>query len=255
MRDTLQKFRESFTQQLISIREEISFHDSENVKLFTYVTVIFLPLGFATGVFSMSDAPQTETLRSMAITALVALTLTATVLINAKTLVVELFKPTRDSFSRLAIYLTYPFIIFFFRPIFYLLFQPITSLFFRLISFSFVRFFYTPLVYLFYRYIGHPVSRGIRGFTEKLKEYDERYAVKTHTHVIETEMKKARLAYEFHLRKVEEGQGAVRASNSSYQDSLQSSESSGSKPGFFSGILRRKRRMTREDEERGSIDE
>ncbi|CAG7566285.1 unnamed protein product [Fusarium equiseti] len=41
-----------------------------DIQRFTYVTVIFLPLGFATGVFSMNGAPAGTTLRAMALTAI-----------------------------------------------------------------------------------------------------------------------------------------------------------------------------------------
>ncbi|KAF2502355.1 hypothetical protein BU16DRAFT_554420 [Lophium mytilinum] len=55
-----------------STRDELSYQSAENVRFFTYVTVIFLPLGFATGIFSMSAAPVKKTLIGMIITAITA---------------------------------------------------------------------------------------------------------------------------------------------------------------------------------------
>lgn len=64
----------------------MSFRGSENMSLFTYVTVVFLPLGFATGIFSMSEAPGRLTLAFMVATAVTALSITVLALVNAKSL-------------------------------------------------------------------------------------------------------------------------------------------------------------------------
>ncbi|KAI3537465.1 hypothetical protein CABS01_09131 [Colletotrichum abscissum] len=53
---------------------------ANDIQKFTYVTVVFLPLGFATGVFSMSGAPAGQTLVSMVFTAIVSLVVTALML-------------------------------------------------------------------------------------------------------------------------------------------------------------------------------
>ncbi|KAL6825968.1 hypothetical protein J3E69DRAFT_355841 [Trichoderma sp. SZMC 28015] len=55
--------------------------------------IVFLPVSFATGVFSMSGAPTRELLGSMASTACVALLITVVALLNAKVLGAELFGP------------------------------------------------------------------------------------------------------------------------------------------------------------------
>ncbi|RFN52873.1 mg2+ transporter zinc transport protein [Fusarium flagelliforme] len=52
-----------------------------DIRRFTYVTVIFLPLGFATGVFSMSGAPSGSTLGNMVLTAVAAFAITALLII------------------------------------------------------------------------------------------------------------------------------------------------------------------------------
>ncbi|KAJ4127777.1 hypothetical protein NW768_008050 [Fusarium equiseti] len=57
-----------------------------DIQRFTYVTVIFLPLGFATGVFSMSGAPAGTTLRNMALTAIGAFVVTGILVVCATNL-------------------------------------------------------------------------------------------------------------------------------------------------------------------------
>lgn len=56
------------------------------MSLFTYVTVVFLPLGFSTGVFSMSQAPEKLTLIFMVATAITSLSITVFALANARIL-------------------------------------------------------------------------------------------------------------------------------------------------------------------------
>lgn len=85
LRARIKAFRESLPSQLESVRDEISFRESESINLFTYATVVFLPLGFATGIFSMSEAPSRSTLVNMVELALIALALTIFALANAKT--------------------------------------------------------------------------------------------------------------------------------------------------------------------------
>lgn len=83
------------TPNLLKIRNDLSLQGSENVRFLTYVTVVFLPLGFATGIFSMSGAPDGKVLGSMATCAVVALLLTVLALLNAK----QLAKIVDDLFS------------------------------------------------------------------------------------------------------------------------------------------------------------
>lgn len=96
------------------------------------MTVIFVPVGFATGIFSMSSAPPRETLISMIITAIVALLATIIALINAKFLDAKIVGPILYK-SREITYSTFeilfdPCIYFYGRyiyfPLFYLPKQP-----------------------------------------------------------------------------------------------------------------------------------
>ncbi|KAK0371767.1 hypothetical protein CLIM01_10878 [Colletotrichum limetticola] len=58
------------------MRNDLEQRRANDIQKFTYVTVVFLPLGFATGVFSMSGTP----LVSMVFTAIVSLVVTALML-------------------------------------------------------------------------------------------------------------------------------------------------------------------------------
>ncbi|CAI7654599.1 unnamed protein product [Penicillium bialowiezense] len=56
--------------------EEMSsrgFHQNENIQYFTYSTVFFLPLGFATSIYSMSGAPPSGVIWKMVVCAMIAL--------------------------------------------------------------------------------------------------------------------------------------------------------------------------------------
>ena len=84
LRDNIRAFHESLPSQLETMRDDISFRGSENINLFTYVTIVFLPLGFATGVLSMNEIPNHSLLKSFVYLALVAFGLTVLALINAR---------------------------------------------------------------------------------------------------------------------------------------------------------------------------
>ncbi|KAI9832808.1 MAG: hypothetical protein M1819_004028 [Sarea resinae] len=59
---------------------------AEDVRLFTYVTIIFLPLSFASSLFSMGGTPNSSTISTMAQTSVVALSITLILLLNFKLL-------------------------------------------------------------------------------------------------------------------------------------------------------------------------
>lgn len=86
LRDDLESLQEACTARLANAREELSFRSSQNIASFTYVTIVFLPLGFAASVFSMNGYPDAGWVASMVVIAVVALTITATALANAKLL-------------------------------------------------------------------------------------------------------------------------------------------------------------------------
>ncbi|KAL9588390.1 MAG: hypothetical protein Q9203_002798, partial [Teloschistes exilis] len=63
-----------------------SSRSAEDVRLFTYVTIIFLPLSFSSSLFSMQAAPTGGTLHRMIPTTIIALIVTIFVLSNLKAL-------------------------------------------------------------------------------------------------------------------------------------------------------------------------
>ncbi|KAK1524638.1 hypothetical protein CPAR01_13586 [Colletotrichum paranaense] len=67
---------ELLAKRLEVMRNDLEQRRANDTQKFTYVTVVFLPLGFATGVFSMSGTP----LVSMVFTAIVSLVVTALML-------------------------------------------------------------------------------------------------------------------------------------------------------------------------------
>jgi hypothetical protein len=75
-----------FARKLELMRSELDRRGADDIRLFTYVTVVFLPVGFATSVFSMSGTPSTDTLHGMIILAILALLVTLITLINARIL-------------------------------------------------------------------------------------------------------------------------------------------------------------------------
>lgn len=109
LKTNIRAFRESLTGKLTSMREDIDFRGSQNINLFTYVTVVFLPLGFATGIFSMSEAPGRFTLELMVATAMVALSITFLALVNAKHLDKYMVRPATACIRLCSRLIMYPF--------------------------------------------------------------------------------------------------------------------------------------------------
>ena len=84
------KFTEQQFTSLVSYNQLREAHTStrsaENVRLFTYVTIIFLPLTFSASLFSMQGAPAHSTVSIMIQTTIIALIITVLVLSNMKAL-------------------------------------------------------------------------------------------------------------------------------------------------------------------------
>lgn len=104
--DDVESLREACTARLANAREELSFRSNQNIASFTYVTIVFLPLGFAANVFSMNGYPAAGWVASMVVIAVVTLAITVIALANAKLLLAvaeQLFKDamrlTRDVFQ------------------------------------------------------------------------------------------------------------------------------------------------------------
>ncbi|KAL6885278.1 hypothetical protein HDV57DRAFT_508925 [Trichoderma longibrachiatum] len=88
--ENVASFNILLTRRLEVMRSDLEMRSNLNIRLFTYVTVVFLPISFATSVFSMNGTPPTETLVKMAKTAGVALAITVVALLNAKLLAATL---------------------------------------------------------------------------------------------------------------------------------------------------------------------
>ncbi|KAG8157323.1 hypothetical protein KVR01_012707 [Diaporthe batatas] len=82
----VESLREACTTRLANAREELAFRSSQNIASFTYVTIVFLPLGFAASVFSMNGYPDAGWVASMTVIAVVTLAITTIALANAKML-------------------------------------------------------------------------------------------------------------------------------------------------------------------------
>ncbi|CAI0650372.1 unnamed protein product [Colletotrichum noveboracense] len=74
--ETTTKDLELMRSYLDIMRNDLDLRRSEDIKRFTYVTVVFLPLGFATGIFSTSGSPAGPTLVNMILTAISTLAIT-----------------------------------------------------------------------------------------------------------------------------------------------------------------------------------
>ncbi|KAI8711528.1 hypothetical protein NCS52_01416600 [Fusarium sp. LHS14.1] len=77
---SISNFNDTLSKKLEIIRSDLDQRRADDIKRFTYVTVVFLPLGFATGVFSMNGAPASRTHNGMVVTSVVALVTTVILL-------------------------------------------------------------------------------------------------------------------------------------------------------------------------------
>lgn len=93
----VESLRDACTSRLANAREELSFRSSQNIASFTYVTIVFLPLGFAASVFSMNGYPSSSWVAGMAVIAVITLAITVTALANTKLLLAVAEKLSRDA--------------------------------------------------------------------------------------------------------------------------------------------------------------
>jgi hypothetical protein len=93
--------RLSLTARLESARDDLAFKSAENVRFFTYVTVVFLPMGFATALFSMKVPPAARLIGEMVGAAFVTLMVTAIALGYAKEIDQSIVTPLGERLPRL----------------------------------------------------------------------------------------------------------------------------------------------------------
>lgn len=82
----VKSLKETIIRSQEQVRQDIALRGSEDIRFFTYVTVVFLPLGFASSIFSMSATPSPDLVASLVVCATVALVITVFALFNAKTI-------------------------------------------------------------------------------------------------------------------------------------------------------------------------
>jgi hypothetical protein len=66
------------------IRNELGLRGNENIRYFTYATVLFLPLGFASSLFAMAAAPTHDVVLAMIKCSIIAIAITIFLLIIAQ---------------------------------------------------------------------------------------------------------------------------------------------------------------------------
>lgn len=84
LRDNIRKWKDTLTTSREKIRDDLEIKREENIRYFTYVTVIFLPLGFAASFFSMNGAPEHTLIVSLVEFAAAAFAVTIALLFCAK---------------------------------------------------------------------------------------------------------------------------------------------------------------------------
>ena len=83
--DYIKQLRQWLLDDLGLKEARISNRSADDVRIFTYATVVFLPLSFVSSIFSMSEAPDRATVQPFIIAAIVALVATIVFLLNAGT--------------------------------------------------------------------------------------------------------------------------------------------------------------------------
>ncbi len=81
-----QHLRERLNADLQLREARLQARSAEDVRLFTYVTIIFLPISFSASLFSMQQAPGNNVVGTFAKVAIVALITTLIILFNLKTM-------------------------------------------------------------------------------------------------------------------------------------------------------------------------
>lgn len=80
------RLRESLNADMQLRETRLQARSAEDVRLFTYVTIIFLPISFSSSLFSMSKAPDNSLVGTFAKVSVIALVITFVILLNLKTM-------------------------------------------------------------------------------------------------------------------------------------------------------------------------
>ena len=83
-----------------AIRSARSLREAENIRLFTYLTAFFLPVGLSSSLFGMGQIPERNVIVTMVVTAAIALSVTALLLYcTLSSKVATRFKEARKYFK------------------------------------------------------------------------------------------------------------------------------------------------------------
>lgn len=88
--NTTKSLQDLCSNRLDKARENLRFRSEQNIATFTYVTVVFLPLGFTASIFSMNGSPEASLAIEVVIASVIALAVTILALTNAKGLAAAL---------------------------------------------------------------------------------------------------------------------------------------------------------------------
>lgn len=85
-RDKLCKLKETLITRQDKVRADLEANREQNIRYFTYVTIIFLPLGFASSFYSMNGAPSNDLIISLAKFGAAAFAVTAILVLSVSVL-------------------------------------------------------------------------------------------------------------------------------------------------------------------------
>ena len=85
-RSRVQHLRDSLNADMQLRETRLQARSAEDVRLFTYVTIVFLPISFSSSLFSMQNAPGGSIVEKFAKVAITALIITFVILFNLKTI-------------------------------------------------------------------------------------------------------------------------------------------------------------------------
>ena len=85
-RSRVQHLRDSLNADMQLRETRLQARSAEDVRLFTYVTIVFLPISFSSSLFSMQNAPGGSIVGNFAKVAIIALIITFILLFNLKTI-------------------------------------------------------------------------------------------------------------------------------------------------------------------------
>ena len=85
-RSRVQHLRDSLNADMQLRETRLQARSAEDVRLFTYVTIVFLPISFSSSLFSMQNAPGGSIVGNFAKVAFTALVITFVILFNLKTI-------------------------------------------------------------------------------------------------------------------------------------------------------------------------